>query len=158
MKIKNFNPDEETPEVIPDVKKESTTKNVLFKKSNVIVESSGSKLCYLIFGFQKVCEEYGIDYDECIVLMYLEELGLFKLQVQVFKRRVVLGDYLLKELIEEDYSHRKKKLYRLTKRGNDIVKGIYNTISDNSRLIGENRSVDLGLGNKVSSILSNYFR
>lgn len=157
MPIKNFNPNEEKEEIINGTNKSLNTKDVLFRKANMVVESSQINFSYLIFSLQKVCQKYGIDYDECIMLMYLQELGLFSIQLKVLKRTVRLGDYLLKELIVEDYSHKNKKLYRLSDVGKDIVKEIYSNVSDNTRYVGENRSTDLGVDTKVTAMLSKYF-
>ena len=112
----------------------------------------------LLFSFQKVCKEYGIGYDECLVLLYLYELGLFGLRINIFKKRINLGDYLLKDFIKEDYSHYDKKLYKLSSLGSEIVKCLLQYSSDTTNYVGENRSVGLGLKNKVTSALSNYFR
>ena len=158
---KEINTDNEEPEIINDIdvsKKLESTKKILFQKSVVEVESSNMDLLYLVFGIQKACDEYGIDYEECLVLMYLKELGMFNLQLNVFSRRLNLGDYVLKGLIDEDYSHKSKKLYRLSKRGIKIVDSILKTISNKTKLIPQNRVVDLSLENKVSSVVSNYFK
>jgi len=143
-------------EDIKEVRKDSFTKEVLFKRSSVSVDSLKENNLYIIFGIQKVCDDYGIDYEECLMMMYLYELGLFGLQLSIESRRFNLGDYLLKDLICEDYSHKRKKLYRLSKLGNSIVNQILKSISDVSMFSTKNRSCDLEVDLKLKNTISSY--
>tara|TARA_R100000781_G_C4081320_1_gene127850 strand:- start:3032 stop:3538 length:507 start_codon:yes stop_codon:yes gene_type:complete len=155
-------PTDDTIEKIKDVPKEigksNAVKDVAFVRANVVVESTGLELCFLIFAFQEACNKYGIDYEECVVLCYLYELGLFGLQIDVLERRIRLGDYMSKKFIEEDWSHEFKKLYKLSKFGVEIVEYIFRTLGEKDRYIGDNRETGKGTELKMKGVLSKYFK
>lgn len=150
------------PEIIPeiktDLKKPNSSRDVVFKKEGVLVGLSENRFVYLVFAFQKVCEEYGIDYNECLLLIYLEELGLFPLKIRVCSKTFFIRDYVLKGLVFEDYSHKGKKLYRLSKRALEILKRLDDLLSDDSRFVGMNRNTETHPKIKMKDALSNYFR
>lgn len=156
------NLDNEKPELIKNVGKSAvkpnSSKEISQRKEGVVVESSGLNNRYLLFVLQDVCDFYGIDFEECLVLLYLEELSIFNLHIRLLSRRINLGDYVLKSLIIEDYSHRGKRLYRLSKYGKEIIERIDKGLSDVSKYVGENRSVDSGADINVKSALSSYFK
>lgn len=152
---------EEEREVIPDIgdnyRKPGSVRDVVFKKTNVIVEPSGSNFSYLIFGLEKTAERFGIDYDRCLVLMYLEELGLFGSRIDISGRTVRVSEYQRYGLVVSDYSHNGKELFKLTNRALEILGNIKKVLDDESKFVGANRSTDIATDKKVKSVLSDYF-
>ena len=148
---------EDIPKLSEGIKKPGSVSSLTLRRQNVIVENTGWKMSFLLFGFQKVCNEYGIDYQECLVLLYLRELGLTGLRLAVFGKRIDLGLYIEKGFLVEDYSHEGKRLYKLTSRSFKIISRIDEVLSDNSSYIGENRKTDVSVDVKVKKTLSGYF-
>ena len=142
---------------IKDVKKYGLTKELLFSKKKIVVESDNLKTAYTLFCLQSLSSKYHLDYDWLLILIYLQELSLFGFTIMVLDRRIRLSGFLELDYIKENYSHKNKKLYSLTDKSFNIVKEFYELLSDNSLFISKNRKAELDLDNKVKSVLGNYF-
>lgn len=142
---------------IKDVKKVGLTKELLFSKKKIVVESDNLKTAYTLFCLQSLSSKYHLDYDWLLILIYLQELSLFGFTIMVLDRRIRLGGFLELDYIKENYSHKNKKLYSLTDKSFKIVGEFYKLLSDNSLFISKNRKAELDLDNKVKSVLGNYF-
>lgn len=158
MLISKINTDELEPEVFDSdfkSKKANSIKGILNKSKNIKVEESDIDMFYLIFSLGKVCEDYNIAYEDCVILLYLYELGVFPLSLEVHSKMIRLKGYLLIDLIKEEGVFNGKKLYSLTNTSNDILKKIFSF--DYTRVKHKNRVVETGVGLKVSSALNSYF-
>jgi len=131
--------------------------SAIFNKTEILVESQNLTSSYLIFGLNLVSKKHKISIEEILVCLYLHELGLFSLSVVVLHRWYKLAQYINKGLITEDYIVGRKTLYKLTKKGNDVVVDFNNTLGDNTGDISKNRETDMGLDNEVKSALADYF-
>ena len=89
-------------------RKNSIKKKDVFVEKNIIVDTLG-KSHYLIFCYQELYTIYGLSADEINIILYLKELWVFQLQIEVVDRYVRLGDLLKKEYIELDYQNNNKK-------------------------------------------------
>ena len=138
-------------------KKPNGITDITFKKTNVIVESSASNFSYMLFGLKSTCDKYAIDYEKCLILMYLEELGIFAIDLKIFSDSKKLTDYSAQGLIISDNMANGKNLYKLSKSGLEIVENIKNVMADESKFINLNRAVDVEADKKIKGALFEYF-
>lgn len=158
--IKNFDPHKETPVDIPSIKVDNKDKYVdkpVMVKKEIVVEGSKSNLPYTLFHLQKLKQEFGISYEDFLVLIYLQELSIFSLRIQVLDRRIDYGSFLKEGFIEQDYTQSNKNLYRVSDVGNFIIKSFVAMQKDSDAFISENRKTSLDVDSTVSSALSGYF-
>lgn len=148
-------------EVIPEIKKEykkpDSASDIIFRKANVIIESSGSNLSYMIFAFQKVFEKYDVDYEKVLCLMYLEELGIFEYTIEILNKKMWLVEYVRSGLIIEEYLHDQKRMFKLSPLALEILKSVKSTLGDCDSFVGKNRILDVQTDDKVKSVLSDYW-
>lgn len=130
---------------------------LVFKQKSVIVENENSSFGYIFFCLEILMEKYLLDYEEVLLLLYLNELVLFDRKIKVIERIVDLGIYLRMGYIKENYSYKKKKLYNLSDKGLDVVNDFLKTINNRDSLILENRKTEIALESKVKSVLGDYF-
>ena len=156
-KIKQVDTEVEESIEIRNVEKKSLTNEILFDKKKLIIESDNLKTAYTLFCLQSLSSKYHLNYDWLLILIYLQELSLFKFTIFVLDRRIRLDGFLKLDYIKENYSHKNKKLYSLTDKSFKIVGEFYELLSDNSLFISKNRKAELDLDNKVKSVLGNYF-
>jgi hypothetical protein len=113
--FENIDFDENDEEIIDDGKsnKPESIKNIMFSRGNVVIESTNLDICFIAVAFEDACGKYGIDFEECAVLFYIYELGLVTLELQMPHKKFNLGVYVQKGFLEEDWSHKHKKLHKL---------------------------------------------
>lgn len=143
--------------------KVTSDKKITLKKSDLFVEKdveseSGSKLCYLIFCYEDIRMRYNLSVDDVNILLYLKELWLFNLQLEVHGRFIRLGRYLENEYIAEDYTYKNKKLYKLTDKARNIIKEFDDGILNSNIHFSRNRQVDMDLKSTLKSVLSDIYK
>lgn len=155
----DINFDDEEEEVIRPVAKEKpdSIRNVMFSRGNIIVESTNLDMCYIAHAFQDTCHKYGIDFEECAVLLYIYELGLVNLKLKMTGKEFWLTNYVQKGFLDEDWSHNTKKLYRLSNYGMEIINYISKCMFNKDKYIGKNRITDIDVETRMKSTLTDYF-
>lgn len=139
------------------VKKTGLIVDLVSSEKNIVIESKKLKTSYMIFAFQKVYEDFGIDYETIVVLSYLNELTLFSIRLSVQSRNLYLMDYIKLGLIKKDNTIKHKSLYRLTEKSLNIVNKFNYIIENPDSFIEKNREADLDVDSKVSNALEKYF-
>lgn len=119
-----------------------------------IINSKNSNLLFMVFAFQEITQDFGVDYETVIVLHYLYELDMFNIKIHVLKNKINLYDYINLGLIEKVYSIKNKNFYRLTKRSNDIIKRFSKVLENNSEILLKNRVYDMDSETIMKSVLS----
>ncbi len=129
----------------------------IFKKAKISIGSQNIKSSYLIFHLEDISVKEAISYEKILMILYLHELGLFTLRINISGREFYLIEIMNLGYIVQDYSHKGNKLYKLTKEGIDIVNDFNDRLKDNSPLIAKNRETDADLDRQVKSALDDYF-
>ena len=155
-KIKRLDVGEEEVNVVVENKK-ALTRDILFKEEEKVVEANKYEISFLIFHLIDFEKRHRISQDKLIILLYLRELSLFSIQIKVLNRTIRLGEFLSMKLIEEDYSKRGVKLYKLSLSGILLVDE-FNTITrDNSKYLLDNRHTDIDAESSIKASISSYF-
>lgn len=155
--IKNFDPDTETPVDIPSINVDKSANKAVFLNKDIIVEGSKSGLPYTLFHLQKLKQDFGISYEDFFILIYLQELSIFSLRIQVLDRRFDYGSFLKEGYIDRDYTDPKKNLYKVSEVGLFIIKRFIYMQKNSDAFMSENRQTSLDVDTTVSSALSGYF-
>ncbi|MFK5981438.1 MAG: hypothetical protein QM499_00875 [Flavobacteriaceae bacterium] len=111
----------------------------------------------LLFNLQDACNKYGIRYENVIVLIYLNELSVFRFDIKVLDRSIKLVEYLALGFIVTDFTAKKKNYYRITKYGKEIADYFYSTLNNSANYIKENRVLELDAKAKMKSVLADYY-
>ena len=156
--IKKFNTSQEKPIEIKGLVKNGITKEMVFSQSKIVVSDENLKMSYIVFVLQKMSLEYNLSYENILLLVYLKELGLFRLQLDLLDKKPQIGHFENKGFIEQDYSIRGKTLYKLTSEGLCFVQEFYSLMSSPDPFLSFNREVDTGLDKNMKSFLDGYFR
>lgn len=112
----------------------------------------------ILFNLQDTCNKYGITYDNVLVLIYLNELCVFRYTIYILDRRIDLKEYRSLGFIAEDFEVKRHNYYRITNRGKEIAEYFFSTLNNSSGVIGENRVLELDARAKMKSVLENHYR
>jgi len=158
IKLKNFNPLTEAPVKI-DFKynKKALTRKQVFNKEEIVMKSTDVKTSYLIFQLQEIKEKYKISYEKILVLLYLQELGLFSDPIKVFGEKIKLAEFIHAGYMAESFNNKSTVLYKLTDRGVGIVLEFNSLVDNNEGNIMKNRSTDLSLEAKTKGVLADFY-
>ncbi len=157
-KIKTIDVSTEIPIDIKFLKKKSLSNTVLFEQKEIIVESSKISSLYTIFSLEYISEKFLLTYEEILIMLYLYELGLFKLKITIINESFNVSNFIGLGYIVEDYSYKKTKLYKLSEKGINIVAEYLYHSKNNDTYISCNRQIGVDLDSKVKSTLSNYLK
>ena len=154
----NFNPLTEEPVYIDlKHKKNPLNKKRVFNKEDIIVKSSEVNLSFLIFHFEEIKKRYNIDYQDVMILLYLQELGLFRSSLIVFGLKIDLKELTRVGYVIESFKNKTNVLYKLTDRANEVLFELNLLIKNNNGNIMKNRTTDLSLEAKTKGVLDNYY-
>lgn len=131
-------------------------KESVFIKDNII-EANKISTSYSLFALEVLSDKYYIEYEDILVILYLYELGLFELKINVLQKKINLKHLLSNDFIVMDYNCQGKELYKLTKKSFSIVKEFNELINNVGSFLTHNRKAELDLKNKVTSVLDSYF-
>ena len=137
--------------------KKSLKNEDLFVENNIVVESLGG-FQYMIFCYQEIYNMYGLSAEEVLIILYLKDLWLFGLQINVVSRKYQLGSFLKRGFIVVDYTYNNKELYRLSDKGNGVINEFNNLLKNSKSYISENRETDLSQESKMNSVLDKFFK
>ena len=129
----------------------------IFKKAKISIGSQNIKSSYLIFHLENISVKENISYEKILIILYLHELGLFTLGINISGRNFYLKDIMNLGYIVQDYTHKGNKLFKLTQIGIDVVNDFNKRLKDNSSLIAKNRETDVDLDSQVKSALDSYY-
>lgn len=127
-----------------------------FGVKNIKKGVSDSKIPYLLFNSFYVLDKYDLDFLDVFVIIYLNELGVFSLSIDVLERRINIGHLLEKGFVKLDYSFNKKKLYSLSDKGCLVIDDFNKSFKNQEVYKGKNRKTDFDSGVKISSVLDRY--
>jgi len=154
-RIRKIDSVNEIPETIVPVKNKET--DIAFNQKVIVVENVNSSYGYILLCLEILMEEHLLDYEEVLLFLYLQELGLFELKIKVRERNMDLSMYLRMGYIQENYSHKKNRLFNLSDKSLCVVNDFIKIINNRDSFISENRKTEITLDNKVKSVLGNYF-
>ena len=155
--IKSFDASMEKPLEIKGLKKNGLSNNKMFKQKEVLFNGVSLEMSYTILALQKISEKHNINYDKILTLLYLQELGLFRLTVKVVSRTVLIKDFIRMGYVQEDYSKKRIVLHKLSDLGLGLVQEFYKTLENHDEFISCNRETEIKLDKKIRSTLSGYF-
>lgn len=156
--IKPFNTDGKKPvKIVGSLKKDLSYVNK-FRLGDIKVPSTKIELCYLIFKIEKISKEYGIDYKDVLMVLYLYELGLFKAVVNIEGKTYMLKNLKQKKIIKNNNSNRGKMMYSLDTKGFEIVRNLLSSLDFDSSIEDDNRVTLLENEDEMDKLLEGYFR
>lgn len=141
---------------------DSTKKKVIsykdvFVEKKITVDVSG-KGHFLVFCFQELNNLYGLSVDEVSIILYLNDLWIFKLEIVIINRYVRLGDLLRREYIEVNYSYNNSKLYSLSEKGKGVVAKFDYLLNNTNEYLSENRETDISFDAEMKSIINKLYK
>lgn len=154
-RIKKIDVVNEIPVTIVPVKNKET--DIAFNQKVIVVENVNSSYGYILLCLEILMEEHLLDYEEVLLFLYLQELGLFELKIKLRERNMDLSMYLRMGYLQENYSHKKSRLFNLSDKGLCVVNDFIKIINNRDSFISENRKTEIKLDNKVKSVLGDYF-
>lgn len=154
-RIKKIDSVNEIPVTIVPVKNKET--DIAFNQKVIVVENANSSYGYILLCLEILMEEHLLEYEEVLLFLYLQELGLFELKIKLRERNMDLSMYLRMGYLQENYSHKKNRLFNLSEKGLCVVNDFVKIINNRDSFISENRKTEINLENKVKSVLGNYF-
>ncbi|WP_439132515.1 hypothetical protein [Polaribacter sp.] len=126
-------------------------------KKDFMISSSNLELCFLIFSVNEMLDKYKLTHEEVLIILYLYELGLFTIYVDINRgTEYSLNPFLKKGLIEQDYSNNDKKLFKLSDIGVDLVKNIFYNLENSEVFKNRNREISLELESKAVNLINKY--
>ena len=157
-KIKLIDISKEKPVKIGNIKKESLSETELFKQKEIIVNTDKLSPLYTIFYLEELSEKYLLTYEEILTMLYLYELGLFKLTVKVIHANIYVSNYLKLGYIVKDFKHKRIQLYKLSDKGFNVVNDFFKLSENRNSYLSYNRQTGVDTEGKLKSTLSNYFK
>lgn len=122
-----------------------------------VVKSMGTHTSFTIFHLQETANKFGLEYDDILVVLYLQELVFFKTGIKVLDRGIALSVYIRLGLVEEEMKYDRKGYYKLSKLGNEVA-NFFNQASNNDKYLNSNREVEVDdIDFNVKSALSGFF-
>ena len=126
-------------------------------RGELLINSSNLNICFLIFSMNEVIDKYQLEHKDILILMYLFELGLFSIYIDInTESKFSLNDYLKKGLIEEDFTNENKRLFRLSDAGIKLVRDVFYELEKSEVFKGRNREVDLDVESKAINFINSY--
>lgn len=129
-------------------------------KKDFVIDSSKLNICFLIFSMNEFLIKHQLNHEELLIILYLFELGLFPLLINLNRGSDYrLQSFLKKGLIEkEENVDNKKNLHRLSDVGLNLVKDVFYQLEKSDDFIGFNREILMDLDSRSTDILNKYFK
>lgn len=150
----------ETSEVIKvdlDIERKPISKDII-SESIKTVDTDVTGISFILFHLEFISSKYDISYEYVIILLYLYDLKIFTMTIEVHERQIALYQYVVNDLITDDYSVNNNKLYKLTDKGNGIVEEFRKVMKNDKSVMLKNRNTDIDLDSKAKSVLSSFFK
>ena len=155
--LKKFKKEEVVKVEVPSVKKDSLSKSDLLEKEVVEIQAGKNNLLYMIVHLERMKVEFGVSYEEMLTLLYLKELGVFRLRIYVLDKWISLTKFEESGIITQDYYHRSKTLFKLTDKGNTIIDAFMKYFNTPDAFLLDNRETDIDVASKMKSVLSKIY-
>lgn len=140
---------------ITSEKKDKTYSKDFFKPEKI--DHNIYKTGYLAFQLQLTANKFGVTYDMILILLYLNELEIFSYKFKIIDRDLTVLDMVQFGFVYEDLIGGKRKLYKLTSKGKELVSHFNKNINNVDAFLLKNRSGFNESASVIKGVLDNYF-
>jgi hypothetical protein len=144
------------------ISKEDIIKDKVLRETRII-DTDLFKIRFIIFHVQSICNEYGLSYEELLLIVYLKELVVFESMVTVidnsFKIAILAKYGFCEPYSETGFKRYSKGRYKLSRKGLEVADKFIISINNVDEYLLENRMGDeeLNLERSLKGFLSGYF-